>query len=110
MARPIRKTQSALGATPPIPMDVHNSIAISVSVKLAPASTLTYTVQHTFDDVFEEGFNPATATWFDNDVLVNRTVNDDGNYVAPVTAIRLNVTAFTSGSATLTVIQSGILS
>lgn len=110
MARPIRKTQSALGATAPIPMDIHNTISISVSVKLAPTSVLTYSVQHTFDDVFAEGFDPATATWFDNDVLTAKTVNEDGNYQSPVTAIRLNVTAFTSGSATLTVIQSGILS
>lgn len=110
MPRPIRKTLSAVGVTPPIPMDIYPPTHISVAVTLAPASTLTYTVQHTYDDVFREGFDPATATWFNNADLTGDIANGETNYVVPVTAIRLNVTAFTSGSATITVIQSGILS
>lgn len=108
MARPIRKTLAAAGVTPPIPMNVHIVANISISVVLAPTSTLTYSVEHTFDDVFAEGFDPDTATWFPNDVLTGQTASADGNYAFPVTAIRLNVSAFTSGSAAITVIQGGL--
>lgn len=110
MPRPIRKTLSAAGVTPPIPMDIYPSTHISVSVNVAAGSTLTYTVEHTYDDVFAEGFSPATATWFPNVDLAGDTTDGETNYVVPVTAIRLNVTAFTAGSATITIIQSGILS
>ena len=110
MPRPIRKTLSAAGVTTPVPMDIYPSTHISVAVVLAPASTLTYTVEHTYDDVFREGFNPATAAWFPNVDLAAETANGETKYTTPVTAIRLNVTAFTSGSATITIIQSGILS
>lgn len=107
MPRPIRKTLSAAGVTPPIPLDIYQDSNTSVSVVVAPASTLTYTVQHTYDDVFAPTFNPATATWFDNADLAADTTSGQTNYIAPVTAVRLNVTAFTSGSATITVIQAG---
>jgi len=39
--------------------------------------------------------------------VTGETTNQDGNYAFPVRAIRLNVTAWTSGTATLTVIQAG---
>lgn len=107
MPRPIRKTLSAAGVTPPVPMDTYQDSATSVAVVLAAGSVLTYTVEHTYDDVFVEGFDPATATWFPNADLATETANGQTNYVTPVTAIRLNVTAYTQGSATITIIQSG---
>lgn len=110
MPRPIRKTLSTAGVTTPVPMDIYQPTHISVAVVLAPASTLTYTVEHTYDDVFARNFNPATAAWFPNVDLAAETTNGETKYTTPVTAIRLNVTAFTSGSATITIIQSGILS
>lgn len=108
MPRPVRKTLSAAGVTTPIPLDIYCRTNVSFSVQLAPGSTLTYSVQHTFDDVFAPTFSPDTATWFDNDVIAAKTANEDGNYAFPVTAIRLNITAFTSGTATITVIQTGL--
>lgn len=106
--RPIRHTLSAAGATPPVVLDHYRDpFNVGLGVVLAPGSGLTYTVEHTFDDVFAKTFNPATATWFPNATLANKTASSDGNYVVPVTAIRLNVTAFTSGSVTITVIQAG---
>lgn len=107
MPRPIRKTLSAAGVTVPIPMDTYQDTVTSVSVVLSPGASLTYKVQHTYDAVFSEPFNPATATWFDNVDLTGETANGETNYVAPITAVRLNITAFTSGSATITVIQAG---
>lgn len=67
-------------------------------------ASLTYKVQHTFDDIF----NPSvTPTWFDHSSVVSQTVNKDGNYAFPVAAVRLTVTAYTSGSVTLTLLQQG---
>lgn len=109
MARPKRKTLSAAGVTTPMPQNVHlTPFNIGFSVQLSPAASLTYTVEHTFDDVFALDFNPATATWFPNDVVADATANADGNYAFPVTAVRLNVTDFNSGTATITVIQAGL--
>lgn len=108
--RPVRLTLSSVGVSNPIPIDLYLLTFISVAVTLSAGSSLTYSVQHTYDDVFAPGFNPATATWFNNVDLANEIANGETNYVVPVTAIRLNVTAFTSGSATITVIQAGISS
>ena len=53
-------------------------------------------------------FDPATAKWYTHATLVNKTASGEGNYAFPVSAIRLNVTAYTSGSATMNVLQAGI--
>ncbi len=104
--RPQRVTVSALAASDPIPTD-HYIGPFNVGLGVTVNGTLTYSVEHTFDDVFAAGFDPGTASWFPNDTLTAQTASGDGNYAFPVTAIRLNVTAYTSGSATLTVIQAG---
>jgi hypothetical protein len=109
MARPKRKTLSAAGATSPIPLNLHISpFNVGFAVDLSAGATLTYTVEHTFDDVFDPSFDAGTATWFPNSVVAGETADADGNYAFPITAIRLNVTAYTGGTATFTVIQAGI--
>lgn len=106
--RRITVTVSAQGVSQPIPMDQRNDpFNVGIGVALSAGATLTYTVQHTFDDVFSPSFDPATATWYSNSSLVTKNASSDGNYSFPVSAIRLNVTAYTSGSATMTVIQAG---
>lgn len=62
-----------------------------MSFGVITSGTVTYTIQHTFNDV----------DWFDHEFVVGKTANDDGNYAFPVSGIRINVTAG-SGSATLT--------
>lgn len=107
MARPIRKSVSSQTASAPIPLNWHNNpFEVSFAVDLG-GGTMTYTVQHTYDDVFALDFDPDTATWYSS-AVAGATTNDEGNYVVPITAIRLNVTAHTSGTATITVIQAGI--
>lgn len=68
------------------------------------AGVLTYKVQHTFDDVQDAS---VTAVAFDHPDVTGETTNQDGNYAFPVRAVRLAVTAWTSGTATLTLIQAG---
>lgn len=107
--RPIRVTVSSATASNAIPLDQYISpFNIGLGVSLSAGASLTYTVQHTFDDIFSLTFDPATANWFSHATMVNKTVSFDGNYAYPVTAIRLNVTSYTSGSATMTVVQAGI--
>lgn len=105
--RPIRRTLTAAGVTPPIPLD-HYRQPFNVGIGVAATGTLTFDVEHTFDDIYAPNFNPATATWYKNTALTARTTSTDGNYIVPVMAVRLNVTAFTSGSATITVLQAGM--
>ena len=102
--RPISVTVTGAGVSVPIPMDYGaNQFSVGIGVKIS--ATATYTVEHTFEDVYSPTFNPATATWWPNTGLTAKTANADGNYAFPVTAIRLNV-ASSTGTATMIVIQS----
>jgi len=107
--RPIRVTVGSATSSAPIPLDTYaDPFNVSIGVVLSAGATLTYTVEHTFDDVFAANFDPATATWFANSGLSAKTTSLDGNYVSPVTAVRLRVSSYTSGDATMTVIQAGM--
>lgn len=101
---------SALGASPPIILDVnHSPFNVSVAVVLSAAANLTYTVEHTYDDVFANNFDPSTATWFPHASMTTKTASADANYTYPVRAVRLSlVSPYTSGSATMTVVQAGM--
>lgn len=106
--RPIRVTVASQAASEPIPLDHYiGPFNVGLGVSVAAGSTLTYSVQHTFDDINDPAFDPDTATWFANSGLSAKASSLDGNYAFPVTAVRLNVTAYTSGSATMTVVQAG---
>jgi hypothetical protein len=100
--RPQVVTVSSQTTSAPIPMDwTQDPFAVGIGVVVS--GTLTYSVEHTFDDIL----NGATANWFPHSTIAAQTTSKDGNYAFPVTAIRLNVTAFTSGSATLNLLQGG---
>ena len=107
--RPIRVTVGSATTSAVVPLNQYTSpFNVGVAVTLSVGASLTYKVQHTFDDVFLPTFDPATATWFDNATITGKTASFDGNYSFPVSAIRLNVTPWTSGTATLNVLQAGI--
>ena len=107
--RPIRVTLGSQVASAVIPMDTYqNPFHAGLGVVLSAGASLTYTVQHTFDDVQSESFNPATATWFPHATLAAKTASSDGNYAFPITALRLNVTVWAGGTATMTVVQAGM--
>lgn len=102
--RPTSVTVSSQAASAWIPLDYKQS-PFNVSIAVEVTGTLTYTVQHTFDNVLAG--ETATA-WDTTDAnLVAETASQDGAITSPVTAVRLNVTAFTSGSATMKVLQGG---
>lgn len=86
-----------------IPVDRNqHPFNLSFAVTLG-GGTMTYTVQHTLDDVQDSSVTPK---WFDHSsVAAKVNVDADGNYAYPIAAIRLNVTAYTSGTAKLTILQ-----
>ena len=93
--------------SPPLPMDIKaNPFSVAFVCVVAAGSTLTYKVQSTLDDVFDPNYNPATGNWIDHATVTGQSATASGNYAFPVNAIRLNVTAFTSGSVAITVNQS----
>ena len=95
-------SKTGTGSSSIIPMNL-DSTPFNVGFGVVASGTVTYTVQHTFD-------NPWTTTnptWFDHPTVASETASADGNYAFPVAAIKVAVTAGT-GTATLTVIQAGI--
>ena len=107
--RPVRVTLSSLTDSPPIPMDVNQGpFNVGVGVAVSALASLTYSGQYTFDDVLAPGFSPSSAVWYSLISLASKTASLDGNFAYPVTAIRLSVTAYTSGTVTMTVIQAGM--
>lgn len=98
--RPKTISRTGTGTTAWYPVDfVQNPFNASVSVVVN--GTVTYDVEHTFDDVFDVTVTP---TVFKHASLVSQTANGNSNYAFPIRAVRLNITAGT-GSAALTWMQ-----
>ena len=79
---------------------------IGIGCVITSGAMLTYKIQYTFDDIWSPSYNPATGNWFDHSVLVSKTANADSTITSPVTAVRVTVTAYTSGSVTVTFLQA----
>ena len=100
--RPVYVSVTGVGVSPPVPMDARKA-PFTAGVAVVVTGTVTYSVQHTYDDITLTTFNPSTANWF-NSVLNGATANGEVHYDVPVRAIRLNVTAGT-GTAQMQIIQ-----
>lgn len=108
--RPISVTVGSQDISSPIVINFEQAnFKLGLYVSLTSGATLTYSIQHTADspvDFSGEADYEANATWFNTTGLTGIIdVSGEGNIVVPVRAVRLNVTAFTDGSATLTVLQ-----
>lgn len=103
--RPAIVTSSGVSTSPLVVTD-YIQTPFNASISTIVTGTATYTVQHTFDDVFASGFDPATATWYPHDIaaMVDATTNQNSNYSAPIRACRVNQTVG-SGSVRLTYLQ-----
>lgn len=95
------KSQTGVGSSGAIVVNTNVS-PVNIGFGVIVEDSVTYTVQHTFDD-------PAVGftTWFSHPTVVDETTNQDGNYAFPVTGIKLLVTAG-EGTATLKLVQAGI--
>lgn len=72
---------------------------------VADANTLTYTVTNSGITTALPGYRVLLVRVFDHDTLASKTASDDGNYAFPVQMCRLNVSTYSSGKATMTVVS-----
>lgn len=100
--RSIVTSKTGVGSSSTIPMDTYIS-PFNVGFGVVVSGTVNYTVQHTFDSMTSD-----TPTWFSHPTIASLAVNADGNYAFPVTGIKLLVNSG-SGTATLTIIQAGLV-
>ncbi len=94
---------SSATSTAWIPVDyIQNPYNISLALVFSNTPNLTCKVEYTLDDVF----NPlVTPTAFAHTSLTGITTNTTGSITYPIRAFRLTVTAWTSGTVTLTALQ-----
>ncbi len=101
----MRKQQvsvAAVAASAAIPLDREGN-PFEVGVRLLFTGTATAQVEFTLDDIFDPTVTP---TWtIAAAPFASGSVNAAGKWPFAVTALRLNVTAFTSGTVTLQVLQ-----
>lgn len=98
--RPQIFSKSGIGTSAWIPLD-YKQAPFNVGFGVVVNGTITYDIEHTFDDVFDPTVTP---TAFKHSTLTAQTTSKDGNYSAPIRAIRVNNTAGT-GSTTVTLLQ-----
>lgn len=87
-------------------LDFRNSVDFNVGIGCDLNGAMTYSLEHTFDDPYASGFGD-TATAFTHSTISGETADADGNYISPVTCIRAKITAFTSGTLTVNILQVG---
>ena len=94
-------SKTGVGSSPALVMNTNIS-PFNVGFGVVVTGTVTYSVQHTFDD-------PAVGftTWFSHPTVAGETANADGNYAFPVTGVKVLVTAG-DGTATMNLIEAGI--
>jgi len=81
---------------------------VGLGCGVSSGASLTYAVQHTFNNVLASTFTDETsATVHTHDTISGQTGTSDGNYTNPPVACRLALTAHTSGTANLRIVQSG---
>lgn len=101
--RPITIAKTGTGSSSPAALD-HYISPFNVGIGVVASGTVNYTVQHTFDDVFDPAVTP---TWFNHPTLVSQTTSADGNYAFPVRAVKVLINSGT-GTAAATLLQAGI--
>lgn len=101
--RPIVLTKTGTGSSGTAAMD-HYRDPFNVGIGVVVSGTVNYTIQHTFDDIFDPAVTPV---WFSHPSLQSLTGNADGNYAFPVRGIKVLVNSG-AGTATATVIQAGM--
>lgn len=101
------KTLAAVAISAACPLD-HYENPFNLSLAVVIATTATAKVQYTLDDPASASDSSGTGlTWFDHATLTAITASAVGNIAFPVRAVRLNVTAWTAGNVTMTVLQAG---
>lgn len=85
-----------------IPLDIKSTTA-GTSFMVTVGGTATYTVKHTLDNIQDSTITPDELA---HDSLSAQTVGNDGNYAFPISAMKLNLTSFTSSTVEFAWIQT----
>jgi len=101
--RTITLTKTGAGSSGVAPLDTYRN-PFNIGLGIVVSGTVNYTIQHTFDDIFDATVTPV---WFSHPTLAGLTVNADGNYAFPVRAIKILVNSG-AGSVTAKIIQAGM--
>lgn len=94
-------SKTGVGSSPALVMNTNIS-PFNVGFGVIATGTVTYTIQHTFDDP-AVGF----SVWYPHPTIAAKTDNQDGNYAFPVTGVKVLVTSG-DGTATMNLLQAGI--
>ena len=79
----------------------HETVPItSLGLLCTVTGSLTYSVQISCDNPEEPPVN-----WLNHDIIANQTAGIFSNIAFPVSAVRLNVTSWTSGTVNLGIVQ-----
>ncbi len=105
MSNPVYQLTNAAGTAAPVVLDwTLVPFNASFAVEMQGASTGTFGVQYTLDDI-----NSGTPKWFyDSNVGQGSTAVFVGNYIAPVRAIRLETTDLSSGGSIIFAVLQGL--
>src|SRR5256885_15149449 len=106
--RPIRVTVGSAAASAPLPIDRRvPPTNVTLQAIVSAGAVLTYSVQYTTDDIQAASYVAASGNWFDVGGMSALAASAHATLPFPVTAVRLNVTGWTSGTCRLDVLQSG---
>jgi|SRR6266436_3694442 len=95
---------SSVTTSPWIPLDFYISVS-HLEIDLVFTGTATAQVDYTMDDVFDPTVTPVAETV---PLVASGSTNSSNDITKVVRAIRLNVTAYTSGTVTMKVLQEGL--
>ncbi|SRR6266403_4616073 len=95
---------SSIAASPWIPLDIYITNS-HTQIDVVFTGTATAQVDYTADDVFDPTVTPVAETV---PLVASGSTNSSNDITKVVRAIRLNVTAYTSGTVTMKVVQQGL--
>lgn len=101
--RRVVQTVTGVGSSSIIPVDPR-SATFGIGFGCHITGTVTYTIQHTFDDIFDPTVTP---NWYNHATAVNLTVSADGNYAFPIAAFKLVITAGTGTVQVVALFNAG---
>lgn len=104
--RPKSVTVSSQTASAAIPVD-YTQANFNLGISVISTGTNTWSVQMTMDNIFDPAVTPSWVPVPSASGLEAGSggTNEVGSVTCPCRAVRLNVSAYTNGSVTMTVVQ-----
>lgn len=81
-----------------------DNVSISITSILSTGGLLTYSEQHTVDDIQQN--SDITINTIEHDIMVDKTTSFDSNIAFPIIASQIVVKAFTNGNLIVTYLQA----